>query len=81
MEKKIKVIIEGRVVRIMPHLLPDMERFGVTRPVPKKDIPKELLKPADIPRIRPAEPVKPIEPVKPVDEPVIIPARKGRPKK
>ena len=47
MEKKIEVITkEGRIVRVMPHMIADMALFEATKA--KKDtkpVPKELIKP------------------------------------
>lgn len=43
MEKKIEVEIEGRKVRIMPHMLEDAGRFGATQTKRQiKEPPKEL---------------------------------------
>ena len=45
MEKKIEVEINGRKVRIMPHMLSDAAKFGATQEKRIiKETPKELLK-------------------------------------
>lgn len=45
MEKKVKVEVGGRIVRVMPHMLNDMNRFGATQ-IQKvvKETPRELIK-------------------------------------
>jgi hypothetical protein len=71
MEKKIEVEIDGKIVRIMPHMLEDASRFGAsvikrqTRKVPEEllNIPKkEILKP-DPNLAVPDPPLKTNEPV------------------
>jgi hypothetical protein len=43
MENKVEVEINGRIVRVAKHLLPDMVRFGATKPNQiKRDVPIEL---------------------------------------
>jgi hypothetical protein len=43
MENKVEVEIKGRIVRVAKHLLPDMVRFGATKPNQiKRDVPIEL---------------------------------------
>jgi hypothetical protein len=48
MEKKVEAVTkEGRIIRVMPHMLNDLARFDVTFKKPAiRDTPKELL---DIP--------------------------------
>lgn len=57
MEKKISVEVNGRTVRIMPHMLPDLEKLGAvqTKKV-LKETPKELLKPIQV--IKASKPVE-----------------------
>jgi hypothetical protein len=45
MEKKIEVVTkEGRIIKVMPHMLGDLSRYGVTVKKPAiRDTPKELL--------------------------------------
>lgn len=71
-EKKIPVEVNGRIIRIMPHMLPDIKKFGGTeqRRVIKEP-PKELLTPVPLvkklilPRAVQSEPL--IEEVKPAE--------------
>jgi hypothetical protein len=72
MEKKIKVQIGERTVRIMPHMMKDAEKFGAT--TEKKvlrDVPKELIKVNPLPRMNEVKPDsnKPLEEVRNLTEP------------
>jgi hypothetical protein len=45
-EKKVEVNIDGRIVRVMPHMVGDMTKFGSTEPRKVvKEPPKELMHP------------------------------------
>ena len=67
MEKKIEIVNKnGKIIRIMPHMLDDFARFDITlkRPV-IKDVPKELLnipmKKTILPRMEVTPPVEPVK--------------------
>jgi len=60
MEKKVTVEINGRQIRVMPHLVDDMVRFYGANKVKRviKDVPKELLKMPEKPVIGKVSEVK-----------------------
>jgi hypothetical protein len=67
MEKKIEVVTkEGKIIRVMPHMVKDSEKFGTTRTKRTlKDVPKELIKVAKI--VEP-DPLPVMETTQPVEE-------------
>jgi hypothetical protein len=70
MEKKIEVVTkEGKIIRVMPHMVKDSEKFGVTRTKRTlKDVPKELIKVAKIVEPDPLPVMETTQPVKEVVE-------------
>ena len=67
MEKKIEAVTkEGRIIRVMPHMLDDLSRYEVSVKKPSiRDVPRELLNiPAKtiLPKMLITEPVE--EPIK-----------------
>jgi hypothetical protein len=72
MEKKIKVQIGERTVRIMPHMMKDVEKFGATTEKRVlREVPKELIKSVNpLPKMTEVKPVlnKPPEEVRNLTE-------------
>jgi hypothetical protein len=72
MDNKVEVEINGRIVRVAKHLLPDMLKFGATKPNQiKRDVPIELrkpiVKPDEIERVSPLPEMVITKPIKPDD--------------
>ena len=86
-EKKIEVVVDGRTVRIMPHMIGDVTKFGASEPRKIiKEPPKELMQPlkkidlskSEVPKdISPLPkvelPREPELPVEPLNDPIVAP--------
>jgi hypothetical protein len=65
MDKKIELIVGDKVVRVMPHMVDDMLRFGATRMKKViRNVPKELLSIPEVVKLPEADPLPAMETVK-----------------